>query len=290
MIIVYRAANVADAHLIRQMLESEGIPAFIQGEYLQGGIGELPANTEILVHVGDENAAAARTIIDAWESAEPVEFDTDGLEAGGSAADDAERSIAGIPPAPIVPVRRGFSMLWIISALFFGVASGAAATLIILHAPQPPSEIDLDGDGRSDEFAYFFGKRLQRVEIDRNRDGKIDQILYYGGDTYISRGESDDDFDGTMEVRDRYRGGQISDTDIDSDGDGRSEYRVEYRFGLVFREEFTDADGILFKRVDYKDGWPQTAEVDSDGDGRLDTARRFDRNIEIVASEPLPVK
>ena len=75
MIIIYRAANTADAHLMRQLLENEGIPAFIQGEYLQGAIGELPANTEILVRVADEHAEAARAGVDEWERAEPVEIE-----------------------------------------------------------------------------------------------------------------------------------------------------------------------------------------------------------------------
>jgi hypothetical protein len=77
MIIVYRAANTADAHLIRQMLEAEGIPAFVQGEYLQGAVGELPANTEIFVRVSDDNYDAARAVVAEWESAEPVVFDDD---------------------------------------------------------------------------------------------------------------------------------------------------------------------------------------------------------------------
>lgn len=80
MIIIYRAANIADAHLMRQLLENEGIPAFIQGEYLQGAVGELPANTEILVHVADENADVARVIVDEWESAEPVVTEDDAPE------------------------------------------------------------------------------------------------------------------------------------------------------------------------------------------------------------------
>lgn len=80
MIIIYRAANIADAHLIRQMLEAEGIPAFIQGEYLQGAVGELPANTEIHVHVADDNAYAARAIVDEWENAEPVVLEDDFTE------------------------------------------------------------------------------------------------------------------------------------------------------------------------------------------------------------------
>ena len=76
MITIYSAANTADAHLIRQMLEAEGIPAFIQGEYLQGAVGELPANTEILVRVADENAGAARAKVEAEDQSEPKKVDT----------------------------------------------------------------------------------------------------------------------------------------------------------------------------------------------------------------------
>ena len=295
MLIIYRAANIADAYLIRQLLEAEGVPAFIQGEYLQGAVGELPANSEILVRVADENAEAARMIVDEWESAEPVEFDADGSEVGGPGSDDPQPDGPGslnteTTSVSSSPARRSVSMLWVIGALFFGGAFGAAATWIVLHAPQPPSEIDLDGDGRPDEFVYYFGQRLERIEIDRNRDGEIDQTQYYDAGASTSRSESDDDFDGRMDGRARYSGGQVIDNEIDIDGDGRAEYRAEYRFGLMLREEFMGTDGLLFKRVEYKNGWPQTAQVDSDGDGRLDTARRYDRNDEIVASEPLPLK
>ena len=76
MTVVYRPANTAEAHLIRQMLEAEGIPAYIQGEYLQGAIGGLPiSNTELMLRVPDEHAEAARVIVDAWESSEPAPFD-----------------------------------------------------------------------------------------------------------------------------------------------------------------------------------------------------------------------
>lgn len=78
MSVVYRPANTAEAHLIRQMLEAEGIPAYIQGEYLQGAIGGLPASTtELMLRVADEHAEAARAIVEAWESSEPVQFDDD---------------------------------------------------------------------------------------------------------------------------------------------------------------------------------------------------------------------
>ncbi len=40
--VVYRAANLIDAHLARHALEAAGIPAFVFGENLLGGAGELP--------------------------------------------------------------------------------------------------------------------------------------------------------------------------------------------------------------------------------------------------------
>jgi len=79
--IVYRAANLSDAHLIRQLMEAEGIPAFVQGEYLQGAVGELPANTEVLVRVPDEHVDAARAVVDDWENSEPLGFEDEGLDA-----------------------------------------------------------------------------------------------------------------------------------------------------------------------------------------------------------------
>jgi hypothetical protein len=41
---LYNARHVADAHFIRNLLESEGIPAIVRGEFLASGIGELPAD------------------------------------------------------------------------------------------------------------------------------------------------------------------------------------------------------------------------------------------------------
>ena len=49
------AANIADAHLFRQRLDAEDIPAFVIGEYGRGAVGELPANTGVLVWVVDDD-------------------------------------------------------------------------------------------------------------------------------------------------------------------------------------------------------------------------------------------
>lgn len=69
MIIIYHAANSLDANLIKGLLEQSNIPAFILGEYLQGGVGDLPASDLVKVAVEETYAHEAKQIIQAWESA-----------------------------------------------------------------------------------------------------------------------------------------------------------------------------------------------------------------------------
>ncbi|MBL8264281.1 MAG: DUF2007 domain-containing protein [Xanthomonadaceae bacterium] len=117
--IVYRAANLSDAHLLRQLMEAEGIPAFVQGEFLQGAVGELPANTEVFVVAPDEHVEAARAVVDDWESSEPVGFEDESLDAVG----DDEKTPAQVR---VVAVKR--------LLLFVAIAVGGAALyMMMLH-------------------------------------------------------------------------------------------------------------------------------------------------------------
>jgi hypothetical protein len=102
--IIYRAANLADAHLVRQLLESEGVPAFVQGEYLQGAVGELPANTEVFVRVSDAHVDAARAVVADWENSEPVVFDDEDLDDANQDASGAVES--ALAQAHAVGVKR----------------------------------------------------------------------------------------------------------------------------------------------------------------------------------------
>jgi len=47
----YRAESLIDAHLVKDALERAGIPAFVTGEYLTGGVGQLPAIDYVAVMV-----------------------------------------------------------------------------------------------------------------------------------------------------------------------------------------------------------------------------------------------
>lgn len=114
--IVYRAANLADAHLVRQLLESEGVPAFVQGEYLQGAVGELPANTEVFVHVHDAHVDAARTVVADWENSEPLAF---GDEDHDDPGHDAANAVEPAASAHAVAVKR---LLLFVAVVVGGVA------------------------------------------------------------------------------------------------------------------------------------------------------------------------
>ena len=41
---LYNARHATEAHLIRGYLESQGVEAIVRGEFLAGGVGELPAD------------------------------------------------------------------------------------------------------------------------------------------------------------------------------------------------------------------------------------------------------
>lgn len=64
---VFHASTSLDAHLVQQLLERAGIPSRIDGEFLQGGAGELPPGNLIRVRVAPEHMAEARAVIADWE-------------------------------------------------------------------------------------------------------------------------------------------------------------------------------------------------------------------------------
>lgn len=65
--LVYRANNLFDAHLIKHALEDAGLPAFVFGESLVGGMGELPLFGVLRVCVPDGAQKEAQNIIAALD-------------------------------------------------------------------------------------------------------------------------------------------------------------------------------------------------------------------------------
>ncbi|MBS0382817.1 MAG: DUF2007 domain-containing protein [Proteobacteria bacterium] len=61
--IVYHAESIVDAHLVKDALDHAGIPCFINGEYLTGGVGQLPARDYLTVSVPDVCVDAAGPVV-----------------------------------------------------------------------------------------------------------------------------------------------------------------------------------------------------------------------------------
>lgn len=60
--ILYRAENIIDANLVKNVLAQAGIEAYVAGEYLTGAAGMLPAFGLVSVMVSDADEAAAAPI------------------------------------------------------------------------------------------------------------------------------------------------------------------------------------------------------------------------------------
>jgi hypothetical protein len=87
---VYHAEGIVDAHLVKDALENVGIPAFINGEYLIGGVGQLPARDFLVVSVPEIFA----------EDAGPVVRDITEMLHAPLATESAD---TGIPPLRLWP-------------------------------------------------------------------------------------------------------------------------------------------------------------------------------------------
>ena len=64
--VVYEAQHVIDAHLVRHALEAAGVPTFVRGEALLGGLGELGIFGLVQVCVPEAAWPEARAIVEAF--------------------------------------------------------------------------------------------------------------------------------------------------------------------------------------------------------------------------------
>ncbi|MBC5764175.1 DUF2007 domain-containing protein [Ramlibacter albus] len=67
---VYEAAHGVEAHMIADLLRQEGISGMVQGEYLQGAVGGLPAAGLVRVVVDEADYDLAKKVIDRWSAAQ----------------------------------------------------------------------------------------------------------------------------------------------------------------------------------------------------------------------------
>lgn len=65
---VHHATNAIEAHLLVDLLRQQGIAAFVEGEYLQGAIGELPASGLVRVVTAEADVPQAHAVLAQWQA------------------------------------------------------------------------------------------------------------------------------------------------------------------------------------------------------------------------------
>ena len=124
--ILYEASSAVEAHLLKDLLAQEGVPASIHGEFLQGAMGELPAAGLVRLMVADEHYAAGRALIARWEAATPAGRDDTPDDAVRPAADDRRRQATRNPRGMWIAVAIVAAACWLYArALEASVGDGA---------------------------------------------------------------------------------------------------------------------------------------------------------------------
>ncbi len=259
---LYEASSAVEAHMLRDLLKQEGIETHIHGEALQGAIGEIPAAGLVRLVVEEEHYGPARGIIDRWE-----------------------RTQTDSSPTPLPKSKSNGA--W---RLLLGFVIGVGVSYAAYRTPVSTDGVDFNHDGVLDEkWTYAPNGRPLKLEIDRNLDRKVDYIAHYDSHGLIESAESDDNFDGVFETRQRFRNDNVEVAESDTDGDGYPDTRSLFSSGVLETIEYLNPTSGLPLRVEhYRLGKLEFADVDTDKDGTLDIRIKYTGLAEVASREPLP--
>ncbi len=255
---VYEAPNALEARMIADVIERSGISCRIDGEYLQGGVGELFAGDFIRVLVDDEGYAAGRSIISDWEAAEVVK--------------EPHRE----------PESKKNLVFSVFLSLLVGVIVGVGCTNFYFNTSLTYGGMDHNGDGIKDEVWTYVRGRIHKTEMDRNFDGKFDEVYTYTLRRGINYSESDLNFDGVFETFTMFENNMGYLSKQDTTMDGFKDLHTHYSLGAVDTVEFYDsATGRLIKSQKFNGFKLVSSRFDSNNDGTLDVVVEYDQYEEI---------
>lgn len=254
---IFEASSGLEAHMILNFLQQEGITGRIDGEYLQGGIGELQAMNMVHVLVNDSDYIKAKEIIKAWDT------------------NQTEKINVNRPKSKSSGIGIGIGLI-------LGLLFGAGSTFWAYNSPVNLDGIDYNDDGKLDEKWVFKDNRISRIEIDRNLDNSVDIIHKYDRRGRIYRTEHDDNFDNIFESTITYKRGNPIQQNIDTDQDGIIDSKTYFTNGVLTEIEIlgpTSSSPVKIQK--YKMNKLISSEFDSNGDGTYNKAYEYDYYEEI---------
>jgi hypothetical protein len=255
---VYEAPNALEARMIADVIERSGISCRIDGEYLQGGVGELFVGDFIRILVEDEDYVAGRVVVKNWEATEVVE-------------------------EPEIAPKSKINIIFSVSlSLLVGLIIGVGCTYFYFNTSITYGGMDHNRDGINDEVWTYVRGRIHKTEVDGNFDGEFDEIYTHtlrGGTNYS---ESDINFDGVFETFTMFENNLAYSSKQDTTNDGFKDLHTYYSLGVVDTVEFYDAaTGHLIKTQKFNGFKLVSSKFDSNNDGVLDTIVEYDQYEEV---------
>jgi len=251
--LLYEAPTSVEAYMILNLLKQAGLSGRIDGEYLQGGVGELPAINIVRVMVEEAIYSEAKSIIDEWES----------------------QTVKAIPDAPKTKSSLGQAVL--------GFIIGIIIMATYYNTPVTDDGVDYNGDGILDEIWTYTNYLISKLESDTNFDGWIDYQTLFDRKGLAKSSSYDADFDGSFETDISYVNGIFDIEESDTTGDGFKDYRIKYKHDKIETITFVNPlSGLPIKVQEYGHFKLQRAHFDSNQDGILDTIYEYDANEEII--------
>jgi hypothetical protein len=248
MVLVYEASNSIEAHMILNLLKQADLSGRIDGEYLQGGVGEIQPMGIVRVLTEKSDHAKAKVIIDEWEVKQPKE-------------------------EPQTKVKNNSSL----GANIISFIAGILLMIFYYNTPVERDGVDYNGDGTLDETWTYVNYLMSEAEIDRNLDGKVDSIFDYDRKGVILTSKEDNNFDGIFETEIFYRNGNVIWTKSDTTGDDFKDYKVEYKFGIIEKVHFINAKTEKIVKIQhYNMSRLISANIDTNNDGIFDMKVEYD--------------
>lgn len=117
-------------------------------------------------------------------------------------------------------------------------------------------KVDLNNDGKPDQFVYKTAQGVARIERDMNFDGQIDLWQYFD------------------------EKGELVEEEMDLDFDGQIDLVAYYKDGVIERKAMSVAFGNVFSIVKFydKDGNLLRVERDEDNDGVTDVWEYYNKD------------
>lgn len=277
---VFSGSASGEVYIVKGLLEQHGIEARVEGEYLRGAVGELPADGMIALHVDEADKERAQALISDYERGHgPV-----------SAEELNRQALAAATPAEGAPPRRAYQAAEYsrMRPFAYGFMTAAGLLLILYYVSGRTDPRDTNRDGYHDVLYHYRFDRIDSIEQDRNYDGKFDLVIKYAFDGSYSSEERDDNFDGKIETWGYYTDNQLTSARRDADSDGEVDQRELYKHQVLQRIEFLDpATGLVKKALIYENLRLTRALVDDDLDGRFDREIIYDALEDVQSTRSL---